>query len=195
MGVVLQHTGRVGDAHLLQHIRRMGPGLLLILVRVQHDGLHHLPVNAHGRVQGAHGLLEDHAHAPAADGADLADRQLQQILAVQQHLPVGHLARRVLEQLHDGEAGHAFPAAGLAHQTQDLALIDLEGYLVHGGDALGFAGKELRAQLVYLQQYISLHLLTPFQAAHLILGSRVSRRPSPKRLKARTVIKMIRAGK
>ena len=163
MGVVFQDAGRVGDTHFFQHIRRVGAGLLLIFVCVQHDGLHHLPVNAHGGVQGAHRLLEDHAHPPAADAPDLLAGHFQQVLAVQQHLAVGHFAGGILEQLHDRQTGHALAAAGLAHQTQNLALIDIEGYLVHSGDALGFAGKELRAELVYLQQYISLHLLTPFQ--------------------------------
>ena len=162
MGIVLQDPRRVGNPYLAQHIRRVAAGLLLAHVGMQADGLDHLPVNAHGGVQRTHGLLEDHAHPPAADIADLRVRGGQQVDAVQNHLAVRHLARRVLQKAHDGQARHALAAAGLAHQAQDLPLIDVEGDLIYGCDAALFAGKEFCAQLVYLQQYFSLHIDTPF---------------------------------
>ena len=162
MGVILQNPLGVRDAHLAQHVRGVAAGLLLGLVGMEADGLHHLPVNAHGGVQGAHGLLKDHAHPAATDGADLRVRGRQQVHAVQNGMAVGHLARGVLQKAHNGEARHALAAAGLAHQTQNLPLIDVEGDLIHGRDAALLAGEELRAQLVYLQQYFFLHIESPF---------------------------------
>ena len=61
----------------------MGQSLLLGHILVQADGLDHLFIDPHGRVQCGHGLLEDHAHLTAADVADLGVAGFHQVDAVQ----------------------------------------------------------------------------------------------------------------
>jgi hypothetical protein len=61
---------------------------------VQHQRLADLIADAEHRVQRGHRLLEDHADLVAADGAHLAVRHLQQVLALEADL-ASNLARRL----------------------------------------------------------------------------------------------------
>ena len=75
MGIVIV-TGS-GDAYHLQHLLRLLAGLILgEMGMVGGDNLLDLVADGHNRVQGGHGVLEDHRDLPAAELTHLPLRQL-----------------------------------------------------------------------------------------------------------------------
>ncbi len=70
-------------------------------------------------------LLEDHADAVAADAAHVVVGELEQVLAVEQHLTRLDAAG-LGDEAHDREAGHALAAARFADEAHDLAAVDVE---------------------------------------------------------------------
>jgi hypothetical protein len=75
--------GRLGNTHQAQHFHGALRCGLLAHAAVEAQRLADLPTDAEHRIERRHGFLEDHRNLVAADGAHLAFRQLQQILALE----------------------------------------------------------------------------------------------------------------
>ena len=133
MGVVVDALLRRGDAHQAQHLDGPLSGLGLGHLLVLQDHLHDLVAHGVDRVEGGHGILEDHGDLLAAHPAHLPLAVGEDVLVLEEDLPVHHPAG-VLEQAHDGEAGHALAAAALPHDAQHLALIQVEADAADGLD-------------------------------------------------------------
>ena len=102
------------------------------------------------RVQARKGILEDHREVLAADLPELAWRKLEQVLALEEHLPrdVGGFAVGEAER---GQAGHALARAGLAHDAEGLSPLDREGQAVDRlHDAVGSV--EMDAEVLNLEE-------------------------------------------
>src|SRR4051794_20377615 len=77
------------------------------------------------RIQRGHGVLEDHRDVVAADLPQPAGTRRQQVLAVEEGLPARDRVLLCVEA-HDREAGDALAGAGLADDSERLALFDAE---------------------------------------------------------------------
>ena len=140
MGEVLQPLLRGGDPHLLQQLHgpllTLGLGHLGVVVA---DGVGDLLPHGEHRGQGGQRVLEDHGDGVAAVAAHRLIAEPQDGLAVQQDLAF-HTGG-VREQAHDGHRGHRFAGAGLAHDAQHLAGVEVEVHTAHGVDGAGLAGE------------------------------------------------------
>ena len=110
---------------------------------VKHEHLRDLIAHGVDRVEGGHGLLENHGDAVAADVAHLGRRQGEKILPLEADAAAGDAAGRLLDQTHDGQGGHALAAPAFAHDAEGLAALHPEADVVHGlghpieGDEVG----------------------------------------------------------
>ena len=139
------------------------------------------------RVQRRHRLLEDHRDAVAADGPHLGGGSWRPGPRRGTDLPATTLPG-CGDEAEDGERGHALAAARLAHQAEDLAAVDPQVDAVHRLHH-AVAGEVVGGEAVDLEEGGAVG------AHRFSLGSRASRRPSPRRLKARTFHMMARPGK
>ena len=179
-------------------------------VAVQLEDLADLPVDVADRVQRRGRLLEDHRDPVAPDLPHLLVRQAHEIRSVEHDLAGIDRARR-RDEAQDRQAGHALAATGFAHETHDLAAPDREIDPVDGLDH-ALAGLERGSQAPDLEDRPAIPRpgrsacrrrhdlldgglvegrsedLDRGRVGHrLSRGSRASRRPSPSRLKAKTV--------
>ena len=70
-----------GNSYQFQHLRCFDGRIRLGALFMNSDTLGNLTSHGHNRIQGGHGVLEDHGNLLAADGAHLLLIQLQQVLA------------------------------------------------------------------------------------------------------------------
>ena len=131
MGILLQALFRLVHTHQPEHFQRPGVGLGAVAVGVQQDRLAQLVADGVHRVEGRHGVLEDDADLLAAEFAHLALGEFGHVLAVEENLAAGDLAR-LHENAHDGIGGDGLAAAGLAHDAQHPAAVEIEGNAVDG---------------------------------------------------------------
>src|SRR5690606_9149431 len=173
------------------------------------------------RVQRSHRVLEDHRDRAAADPAQLALGEPEQLAPVQ--LRGAGRAAVVREEPEQREHALALPGARLADDAERLAAIEIEREALDGVD-VAVGGGEADVQVAYFEQWhfspLRLwgcralrgvrHLFsvgeskiqrrgrkevsdTPF--AQRSFGSSASRRPSPKKLKQNNVVARKTAGK
>ena len=163
----------VGDAHHLQQLD--GAGLDIAFgfsdAVVQLDDLVHLVADAEHRVQGGHGLLEDHGHRVAADVLHLFVGHFGDVIGFVAHVQADgafhHLALGPLQKLHQRQAGDRLAAAGLAHDAHRLADGHIEGDAIHGLDGAGI-GEEIGVQVVKLHRVVGVaHLGEVFGFGHV----------------------------
>ena len=187
MRVVLDASRRRRHLDLAQRIlgavHRLAPAGAL----VQHEHLGDLPADRRQRIERRHRLLEDHGDALAAQAAPFGRRRVLDLLSVE-HDPTAAQRQRPLEQAHDGERRDALSAARLADQPEGLAAADLERDLLDGIVGHLVAGQG-NTQCFDLEEGI---VHAPRRVADC--GSRMSRRPSPSRLRPSTVRKIARPG-
>lgn len=198
--VVLESTVGVGDAHLLEHVARVGRGLLAghALVPLEHLG--DLSADGDDGVEGGERVLEDHADVTAATLAHLLVGEGEQVGAVEVDR-AGHLVAAGGQQAHDRERGHRLAAAGLADQADGLPGLDVEAHPVDGGEGGLPLPAEGHRQVAHGQQGSAGARAGAARrgggrhAAHLrLLGSRASRSDSPMRVKPSATTMMHRAG-
>jgi hypothetical protein len=89
------------------------------------------PTGKH-RVQGGHGILEDHGHLVAAYLLHGLFALLKEVLALIIDAAGGYYARRIGHEAHNGESRRRLAGAGLSHQAKGLALFKHEGEVLHG---------------------------------------------------------------
>ena len=124
----------------------------LVQLEVQLERLGQLPADREHRVQRRHRLLEDHRDAVAADLADLVLVQLQEVFALEEDFAGDDVARRDGDEPQEGERADALAAAGLTHEAERLAFLDVVGDAVDGLDDALF-GVEVGPQILDLQQW------------------------------------------
>ena len=119
-------------------------------LRVRPDRLDHLRVDAQQRVQGHHGVLEDHGDARSAQPREGRLPGRQEVLAVE-HDPARGDAAGLVDQADDGEAGDGLAGPRFADQAEDLAAPEAEIDTVHRSHDPG-PGGELGVQSLDAQQ-------------------------------------------
>ena len=140
-----------GDAHHLQHIAGLSPALLLAALFMLVDDLRDLIAHGVDRVQAGHRVLENHRDLAAADLPQTGGLGLEHILALEPDLAAHDLARRVRDEPQDRQGRGSLAGAGLAHQTQALALSDGQVQAVDGVDHV-LVGVVLHPQAADIQQ-------------------------------------------
>ena len=118
---------------------------------MQRQGFGDLAADRHHRVEGGERILQDQADAAAADAAQRALIGRQQILAEEVGAAGDDARRRYAQQTQHGEHRDGFPRAAFADDCENLALVDVEGDIVHHaqramtaleGDGQVFDGEE-----------------------------------------------------
>ena len=175
----------------LQHLDRLGPGLLVGhgLVQLHHFG--DLVADPHHRIERGHRLLKDHRDPVAADLAHLGIAEFQQVGAFEGDRAADDAAGRVGHQPHDRQRADALAAAGFADDRQRLAAIDMKGDVVDRPEQSG-VGEKHRLQVLDVENRI-VRLRSGHQPR--CLGSRMSRSASPNRLVPNTARLIAMPGK
>ena len=119
-----------GNADKLQQLGRLVRSFRLGKLFMEQNHLADLIAHGKNRVEGGHGVLEDHRDILAADGAQFLRAFLQQIFSVEQNLAGGYLSGRIGNQTHDGERGRCFACAGFSDESQRIALFHRNGNAV-----------------------------------------------------------------
>ena len=139
--ITLQPREPVRDPDHFEQLRRPRVGRLLIHIRlVVLDRFPQLKAHREHRVQGRHGLLENHGDRVAAQLAHFLKRELGEVLAFEQDLARFNTPRGIRDQAQDRARSHRLAAARLAHEAADLVLADRETDSVDGlgGSAFNF---------------------------------------------------------
>ena len=121
---------------------------------VQAQRLGHLVSDGVDRVEGRHGLLEDHADPVATQGAPAGLALSDHFLAVKAQTARGHGALGL--QAHDCHGGQRLAAARLAHQSQSLTTAQREAHAAHGVHHAAMRA-QTKAQVVDFQQGRGVH--------------------------------------
>ena len=137
------------------------------------QGFADLTLHGEHRVQGGHGLLEDHGDLVAADVVHLLVGAVENVFAVEGDAAAFNIAVAV-QQLDNAHGGHALAGAGLTYNAQGFAGVQGIGHVVDGLDNALFRF-EIGVKVLYFQQTHRAHL-------SFDLGSMASRRPSPTQL-------------
>ena len=175
--VEVERKARRGQADPIQKRAGLRPRPGARHAAVDQQGFGHLIADAHQRVERGCRFLENHPDAAAADGAHGTLGQVQQVLAVQQHLT--RRPRGARQQPHDRQRRQRLAAAGFAHQPGDLARCQIQRDIAQEGDIRQRDRQVAKAD----------------HRRALSLGSSASRSPSPSRFRPSTVSRMARPGK
>ena len=151
VGVFVYPLPRLGNANQLQQLNGPVPGGLFVQALVELQGLRNLVSNGKYRVQGGHGLLENHGDPVAPELPHFLFGQGQKVLAVKDDAAALVPAGGRVHQTHDRQAGDAFAAAGFTHNAQCLSLVQGKGDAVHRLGNTGI-GVEIGFQVFYFQQ-------------------------------------------
>ena len=128
------------DAHLAQNIDHPLLGLHLGAVLVAEDHLGHLVAYGHHRIQGGHGVLEDHRDLVASDVLDLFLAHGHNISVFIDDGAALHLAG-LRHQPKNTQGGGRLTRARLPHQAQGLTGLHRQGHAVHGAYIPLFRGE------------------------------------------------------
>ena len=158
VGILVDPGLRRGDPHVGEGLDHLPAHLLRLHLRVvKGEALPDLPAHGEDRIQGRHGLLEDHGQLGPPDMAHLLLGHLQYIFALQQDLAPLHL-RRVGQQPHHGQARHALAAAGFPHHAQSFSFLHLQAQFVQQIEHLAVV--VLEAHAVIFEFYDGRHCLS-----------------------------------
>ena len=100
---------------------------------------HELVADTKQRVERGQRILKNHGNAFAPQTEDLLFTHLDDIVAMIADLAPGKPSRRP-EKPEDGKTQGGFTATGLAHQTHDFSLFQIQGHIfngMHGSDMNG----------------------------------------------------------
>ncbi len=150
-----------------------------IYARMPADAFRHLLTDRLDRVQRGHRLLKHHADVVTAQRAHLIFAGGEDVEPVEDHVPCR--PRGIREQPHDSQGSHGLARSRFADKAHHFAWIDRE---IDVFQDRCVADCDRQA--------------SNFQQAHrarLNLGSRISLRPSPSRLRPSTVKTMAKPGK
>ena len=191
--VAAQLVARPGDADGAQQFGGPAPRLAPAHVLVGLDRLGDLLADGQHGVQPAHRVLRDQRDLLATETAHVFIVELDQVAPAEPDL--ARDPRRVpREEAEDGQAGHALARAGLPHQPERAAGLQLEAHPVHGVHDVP-AAVEAHGEVPDAQHRVARRRLRVAVRAHSCSppmlprsrGSIQSRRPSPSRLNPSTV--------
>jgi hypothetical protein len=121
------------ELHVAQHLEhalaRVAVGARVPAVRLH--GVPELPLDPEHGVEGVHRRLEHRGDLPPAQPVELLGGQGVQVLPVEPDLPAG-VVRGPVEQPEQGVAERRLAAPGLAQQTDELALGEVERDVADG---------------------------------------------------------------
>ncbi|MPM17173.1 hypothetical protein SDC9_63561 [bioreactor metagenome] len=129
VGILLQALVRLVDAHKLQKFPGPVVGLLFALVGVQQDDLADLIADGIDRVEARHGVLKDDGNLVAADLPHLPLGHFIDMVAVKPEIAADEPAG-VGGKAHEAVSGDRFAGTAFAHDTEHLALADIERHVV-----------------------------------------------------------------
>ena len=112
--------------------------------------LGHLLADGEHRVEGGHGLLEDHGDAVAPDAAHLLLRAVQQVFPLEADLP-GDRGLGVGQEAQHRHGGDGLAAARFAHQPQGFAGLEVKAHPGQGPDVAP-GGGEVDRQVPHRQE-------------------------------------------
>ena len=185
MRKVAEPARRRGDADLLEQLDRATSRRLAIELQVQPQRLAELEADGEARIEARRRILEDHRDVLADERAALAVGQSLQI-APGEYEPLGADAAGIRDEPHHREHRDALAGARFADDAEHLAFVDREAHAldrVHDGA---------------LRRKLDVEVFD-FEQGHggdqrLSFGSSASRSPSPSRLNASTVIRIMIPG-
>ena len=176
MRIVLCTLLRGRNAHALQQRNDPLFGLPLVESRVGAHRLLDLESDTQHRVEGGHGVLEDHRDVATAVLEQLAGCHADDVLVVDEDLAARD-APGFGDKVEDRERRHRFAAPRFSDDAKGLTGVHLEADPVDRTDGPGRVA-ELRREV---------HNPKQSRGYRRILGSIASRSPSPSQLKASTV--------
>src|SRR5580765_2247114 len=156
--IIVDARLRIRNADLLQQVDCASARLFLVGPLVNSNRLGDLHPDGVHRVQRGHRVLEDHRHLVAANVLQLVLVHLEHVSTLVEHLTAeGRVAvSRQAEQRHRSDA---LPRAGLSHDAEHLAALQLEAHTVDSIDHTIFC-VELDLEVLYFDQALS-HLGWP----------------------------------
>ena len=119
-------------ADSLQHLSCHFHGRLLAQLLVLDHDLRQLLADGHDGVQRSHGILENHRDAVAAHFLIFLVGVVDQVFPLKEDFTVQNDSGRIGNQLHHRERHSGLSGAGLAHKTQNLALLQVEIHAIDG---------------------------------------------------------------
>ena len=141
MGILVVAALGVRDAHQFQQLDGLVTGSLAVDVLVQLDSFADLHADLLQGVQAGHGVLGNHGDLLAADGTPLGlGGELGQVLAVVHDVAAGHLAVLV-QHTHEGLGEHGLTGAGLTHDGEGFAVVQVQGAAADGLQLLAAQGE------------------------------------------------------
>ena len=130
VGVGVESLAGTGHVDEREDLEGAFPGLGFRGPPVQADALGDLATDRHGGVERGQGVLEDHADVVAPDLAHLLLRQGRQSRP-RRLIDPAVMWPTLGQEPHDRQPGGGLATAGLPHHTHALALVDVEGDVVH----------------------------------------------------------------
>ena len=132
VGVLLKTHFRVRDAHVPQVFQCSGSGLGALQALVQGHGLQNLVADGFQRVQAGHGVLHDHGNFAAPDAQPVLfgfqAGQAHRLCAGGRAVVDGAAGDGAIgvQQAHETLGEHALAGAGLAHDGQHFAPVQVQ---------------------------------------------------------------------
>ena len=188
-GYMLARLAASGMPDQVEHLDGALLGVLLAEALVDPGHLADLTADGVHRVQGGERVLEDHGDLAAADLAPLLLAHGEEVAGLPQDLALVHLDGG--QEAEDRHRGDRLAGARLADDREHLAAVHVEAHAVDGVDDT-VVGGELGVEVADREQELA---GAGRGQGHFSFGSRASRRPSPMKTKARTVMKIARPGK
>ncbi len=149
--VILEALSGGRDLDLVQKPGRLGEGLMLGQIEVDHQRLGHLTADGQNRVERGHGLLEDHRDLAAPDGPQLLLFEIEEVGLLKQDASGVDPPRRLGDQTQDGQGGDGLAAAGFADQAEALSGLKIKGDPLHR-PGNPFRSVEVDREVVYVQE-------------------------------------------
>jgi hypothetical protein len=114
-----------------------------------------------GRIEGGHGLLENHGDPVATDVSDIRVTQPDHIPAVEKNSAVNDFAGGIRDQSHDRQCGDALSAPGLPDQAQRFTAFNFQ---IHAVDRFydPTVGGKGGSEIFYPEQRLVFHYLSIF---------------------------------
>ena len=97
---------------------------------MQHDAFPQLRADGEYRIQGGHGILEDHANPSAANRTHGRFGQAQKIEGIQLDMPFQDAAI-LRQQAKDRQRGDGLPGSGFADQGKTLARRNIQRHAIN----------------------------------------------------------------
>ena len=122
MGILLEAAGRIVYSYQFQHLLRFLSGLFFTHLVVCGDGFHDLVSHRIDRIEGGHGILEDHSAVSSAEILHLLGSIFGDVLTLEQYFALCDMAVSV-QDLHDGIGRDRFAGTGFAYDSQALSFL------------------------------------------------------------------------